>query len=213
MLYQVQTYAMVDTVSSGSYGDPATRRRILDVGLRLASELGPSMRLIDVARDAGVSHQGLYLHFGGRDGLLLALLPHMIESFDLHRRYEEVTGAADGREALVRMVSFLATMNARLDTIGWVLEEAQHLDEEFGRDWKQRVTGVRGVIERDVVDRLASEGLLRSEWTTSDATDLIVALTTLGSWRELTRELGWNVDEYCSNVVRILETSLLGEGA
>ncbi|HEY5578309.1 MAG TPA: TetR/AcrR family transcriptional regulator [Acidimicrobiia bacterium] len=192
-----------------TYGDPATRRRILDVALKLAADLGPAMRLVDVARGAGVSHQGLYLHFRGRDGLLLALLPHMVESFDLHNRHAQVTEAPDGRAAIERMVDLLGFIDGQLDSIGWVLEEAQHLDEAFGEDWRHRVLGLRQTIERDVIARLDEEGALRPEWSVPDATDLMLAVTTLGTWRDLTRELGWRPREYTDNITRLLETSLL----
>lgn len=201
---------MVDTVSSvESYGDPATRKRILDVALDLAAELGPSMRLADVSAGAGISHQGLYLHFGGRNGLLEALLGHMVESFEINQRYSEVTEAVDALTAMEKMVGFLGFMNERLDSIGWVLEEAQYLDEAFGEDYRRRVSGLRAAIETDTIIRLADEGLLRPEWSTSDATDLFLALTTLGTWRELTRELGWTPAEYEATTLRLLRTSLL----
>jgi AcrR family transcriptional regulator len=202
---------MVDTMSSGdrTYGDPQTRRRILDAALQAAAELGPAMRLADVCQRAGISHQGLYLHFGGRDGLLLALLPHMVETFELGRRHQEVLEAVDGRTALRKMIEFLGWINLRLDTIGWVLEEAQHLDESFGHDWRRRVTGLRESIESDVINRLEDEGSLRPGWSVADAADLFLGVTTLGAWRELTRELGWTPEEYIENIGRLLIRSLL----
>ena len=202
---------MIDTMSSSerTYGDPETRRRILDSALELSAELGPSMRLIDVARQAGVSHQGLYLHFGGRNGLLVAMLPHMVETFDLTRRFAQVTEAPNGRAAAARMIDFLSSMNGRLDAIGWVLEEAQHLDEAFGRDWRRKTLGLREVIEDDVIMRLSEEGSLRDVWSIEDATDLVLAVTTLGTWRELTRELGWTPEQYSENVTRVLMNSLI----
>jgi AcrR family transcriptional regulator len=109
--------------------------------MEAAAELGPSMRLADVASRAGVSHQGLYLHFRGRDALLVALLTHMVEAFDVHARYQRIVEAPDGRAATEAMVEHLGFVNGKLDSIGWVLEETQHLDEAFGRDWRRRVIG------------------------------------------------------------------------
>jgi AcrR family transcriptional regulator len=191
------------------YGDPDTRTRILDAALEMAADLGPTMRLADVAGKAGVSHQGLYLHFRGRDALLTGLVTHMVESFDIHARYQRVVDAPDGRAAIAAMVDHLGFINSKLDSIGWVLEEVQHLDEAFGRDWRRRVVGLRGAIERDLIERLRAEGSLRPVWSTSDATDLFLAVTTLGSWRDLTRELGWSSEEYATNITRLLAAGLL----
>lgn len=201
---------MVDTVSSDEpYGDPATRKRILDVALDLAAELGPSMRLADVSQAAGISHQGLYLHFRGRDSLLLGLLQHMDETYEFEARYERVTAAADGVLALEEMVEFMTELNVRLDDIGWVLEEVQYLDEAFGQDYQRRVSGLREAIQTDVVSRLFDEGHLRPEWNISDASDLFLITTTYGTWRELTRELGWAPTQYARQASQLLKTALL----
>lgn len=195
--------------SKGPYGDPATRKRILDVSLELAAELGPAMRLADVSRAAGVSHQGLYLHFRGRDALLVALLAHMEDTFDFGGRYQQVTEAADGVQAIEEMVEFLTELNSRLDRVGWVLEEVQYLDEAFGEDYRRRVTGLREAIRNDVISRLSDEGRLRPEWTLEQATDLFLITTTYGTWRELTRELGWTAHRYSRDAIQILNTALL----
>lgn len=201
---------MVDIVSSERYyGDPATRRRILDVALELAAELGPSMRLADVSAAAGISHQGLYLHFRGRDALLLGLLAHMEETWDFETRYQQVTGAVDGVQGIDEMVAFMTQLNLRLDTVGWVLEEVQYLDEAFGRDYQRRVSGLREAIQNDVVRRLYDEGHLRPEWNISQATDLFLITTTHGTWKDLTRELAWTPLQYTQNASRLLKIALL----
>lgn len=194
--------------SSGPYGDPETRRRILDAALDLSARLGPSMRLADVAKAAGVSHQGLYLHFRGRDALLLALLEHMVESFELRPRSDAVIEAADGRQAVERLVEFMAALNLHLDEIGWVLEEAQHLDEAFGRDWHNRTRGLRDFTLRHVARRLADEGSLRQPWTADDACDLILGLTNLGTWRTFVRDLDRSGEAYTEAITRMIRTSL-----
>ncbi len=179
------------------------------MALELAAHLGPAMRLADVSEGAGISHQGLYLHFRGRDALLLALLSHMVETFEVHSRHQDVIDAPDGAAAIERMVEFLGFMNERLDSIGWVLEEAQHLDEAFGADWHRRVSGLREAIKHDVIERLDDEKSLRPEWSVDEAANLFLAITTLGAWRELTRELGWTPGGFTENATRLIRTSLL----
>ena len=59
-------------MSSDAPGDPATRVRILDAALRLVTRKGGAdVTLGDVAREARVSRQALYLHFADRAGLFL----------------------------------------------------------------------------------------------------------------------------------------------
>ena len=168
------------------------------------------MRLADVSQAAGISHQGLYLHFRGRDALLLGLLGHMHVTFQFEARYQRVTDAPDGIRAMEEMLEFMTELNMRLDKIGWVLEEVQYLDEAFGRDYRQRVSGLREAIRNDVITRLSDEGHLRPEWNIPEATDLFLISTTYGTWKELTREIGWAPLEYARNTIRILGTALLG---
>lgn len=197
-------------MSSGAYGDPDTRRRILDAALRLTSQLGPSMRLADVAKAAGVSHQGLYLHFRGRHALLVALLGHMVESFGLESLSQAVVAAPDGREAVARLVEFVYTLNLRLEEVGWVLEEAQHIDEAFGRDWRHRTKGLRDFIREKVVSRLAGEGVLGERWSVESASDLIIGLTNLGTWRIYVRDLGWSRRRYIESLTAMIVAGLTG---
>ena len=64
-----------------------------------------------------------------------------------------------------------------------------------------------------MISRLDEEQSLRPEWSVSDASDLFLAITSLGSWRELTRELGWTSHQFKENATRLIETSLLGSKA
>ncbi len=133
----------------------------------------------------------------------------MSETYEFEARYQQVTGAADAIRAIEEMVEFMTELNIRLDKIGWVLEEVQYLDEAFGQDYQQRVTGLREAIQNDVIIRLSSEGHLRPEWDIPDATDLFLINTTYGTWKELTRELGWTPTQYTQHANRLLKTALL----
>lgn len=195
-------------MSSKRYGDPETRERILDAALELSARMGPSMRLADVARAAGVSHQGLYLHFKGRNALLLGLLDHMVSSFGLRERSDAVVAATDGVAAVERIVGFMYQLDFRLAEIGWVLEEAQHLDDGFGNDWRNRARGLRDFIEQHVAERLRSEGRLRAPWSVDDATDLVLGLTDLGTWRTFVRDLGWSESDYVGRLTGMILAAL-----
>lgn len=201
---------MVSSEASG-YGSEETRRLIVDVALELAAEIGPSLRLTDVASRAGVSRQAIYLHFGGRSGLLLALLPRMQERFGLEQVYQKVVEAGSGSEALPLMVDFFGALNRGLDEAGWVLEEAQYLDEAFGEDWRGRSAALRGLVT-DLMVRLSEEKVLRKVWDIERATDLFSSLTSFGAWREFNRESGPGSTGWERRITDLVERALL-EGA
>lgn len=184
---------------SSEFGDPETRARILESARELAESMGPAMRLADVAAHAGVSRQAVYLHFGDRAGLVLALLEHMQLAYGVHAMTERVTGARTPAQRLRRLVDLLATLNGHVDRVGWLFDEAQHLDEAFGRDWRNRARGVRAFIEQQV-RAVAEAGALDPRWDVAGATDFVFAVTSLGSWRELTRDLGLSNRAYLQRV-------------
>src|SRR5271157_1209141 len=63
--------------------NPPTRRRILDRGLDLMSEVGVSGVTLGVlAAETGLSKSGLFAHFRSKEALQIALLRRMAEAAD-----------------------------------------------------------------------------------------------------------------------------------
>ena len=190
------------------YGDPETRSRILQATWELIEEVGPGVTLVDAADRAGVSRQAVYLHFGDRAGLLLALVQYMPESLGFQKMLANVFDAPTGAEMLERAVKLHSTYTSRIDSIAQVLEAAQYQDEELGAAWRDRMNASRAA-HRAIIQRVADEGQLADGWTVDTAGDLFYTVTMNGPWRELTRELGWTPEQYAENITRLLRRSLL----
>ena len=63
-----------------SSGNGSTRTRILEAALEILSRDGPAKAsMAEVARRAGLSRQGLYIHFGSKDELTYAAARHAFE--------------------------------------------------------------------------------------------------------------------------------------
>jgi AcrR family transcriptional regulator len=193
-----------------SYGDPETRRRILQATWELIEEVGPRIRLIDAADRAGVSRQAVYLHFGDRAGLLLALVQYMPETLGFQELLARVFNAPTGAESLERAVELHSTYTAKIDSVAQVLEAAQYQDEDLGAAWRNRMDASRAA-HRAIIRRIADEGQLADGWTVDTAGDLFYTVTMNGPWRELTRALGWTPKQYAENITRLLRRSLLTE--
>jgi AcrR family transcriptional regulator len=205
---------MLDSMSSDSpqYGDPATRKRILDAAWELLEEGGRSVRVADVADRAGVSRQAVYLHFRDRGRLFVALGDHIDVSLGRDRLREHVFGAPSGVESLRRWVQTMSWYHAKIDRVTRILEEGAETDAALAAVLKDRMAGRRNHVRR-IAGRLADEGLLREGWTPSAAADLIYTVTLPGGWRILTRTLGWSEDRYATGVTQLLERSLLADSA
>ncbi len=190
------------------YGDPATRNRILRAAWELVAESGATFKLGDVANRAAVSRQAVYLHFGDRTAMLVALVNHMDESLDLDESLAAVHAATDG-VALVE-----AAM--RLNTIFWgqvfpvaqLLEAAQHDDVELGAAWRDRMQ-FRQATFRAMIEILHERNELAEVWTVDDAAASLYAVAHFDTWRELVKELGWSDDRYVQSMARLLSRALL----
>jgi AcrR family transcriptional regulator len=200
---------MLYVVSSAEpYGDPDTRERLLQAAWELALEQGPSLRLADVAARAGVSRQAVYLHFGDRANLLLALLAWGDQALKLGDLLARVTQAQSGVEALERMVEAHATYSPRVDALARILEAHQYQDPAVAAALRDRLD-FRRAAHRAVIARIAAEGDLADGWTVDTAADLFYAVTLPTSWRELTGTRAWSAGQYAERMSQLLRRALI----
>jgi AcrR family transcriptional regulator len=194
--------------AAAPYGDPDTRRRILDAAWALLEERGTGIRIADIAVKAGVSRQAVYLHFGDRTNLFVSLGDYIDVSFGRDRLRAHVFGAPTGVESLRRWVQTMSWYTAKIDSVSRILELAAESDEALAAVWNDRMTGRRGHVRR-IADRIAAEGQLADGWTAEAAADLIFTVTLPGPWRVLTSVAGWSKQRYAREITRLLERSLL----
>ena len=197
--------------AESAYGDPDTRRRILLATWEVIEEIGADIRISDVAERAGVSRQAIYLHFGDRASLLLALVAFMPEALGFQELLAHVFAAESGVEMLRRAVVLHATYSAKIDSVARVLEAAQYQDAAVGAAWRDRMNRSRAA-HRAIIERIATEGRLAEGWTVDESADLFYTVTMQGPWRELTRELGWSPEQYAERMTKLLLDSLVKDG-
>lgn len=194
--------------SQAPYGDPDTRERILAATQALVAERGSKLKLSDVADRAGVSRQAVYLHFGDRTGLLVALVRHMDKTLALAESLAHLFQAETGADVIARTMALHGRFSAGIDPVALILEAAQYDDEALGAAWRDRMR-FRHQVHRKIVQRIAELGELAQEWPAETAADLLYALTLPGPWRELTRELGWAQSQYVDAMTSLLGKALL----
>jgi len=189
------------------YGDPDTRRRVLQAAWELLEQGGSGVRLVDVADRAGVSRQAVYLHFGDRSGLLVALMDFIDVSLGAVQIRAHVHGAATGVESLQRFIETMSWYTAKIDRVAQVTEAGKDQDEALAAAWRDRM-GRRQLHLRSIVERIAAEGRLAEGWSVDAAVELLYVVTMPGPWREFTRELGWTAEEYTQHLTRLVRSSL-----
>jgi AcrR family transcriptional regulator len=194
--------------TEAAYGDPETRARILGATWELVTERGGAIKLSDVAARASVSRQALYLHFGDRTGLLIALVDHMDQSLDLGESLAKVHAAEDGAALLEAAMRLNTSFWTQVLPVAQVLEAAQHHDEALGTAWRDRMR-FRQSTFRAMIEALADRDELAEDWTIDDVAAVLYAVAHFDTWRELVVELHWSDDHYVDAMTRVLGHALL----
>jgi AcrR family transcriptional regulator len=185
------------------------RTRILETAWRLIGEKqDASVSLLDIAREAGVSRQTVYVNFGNRNGLLLAMVEHSdAHSPDLARmkkaRVDEPTDQA--LEAVVRgWFKYLPVVFK----VAHALQRAAATDADARAAWDSRMDQLRGGLLA-LMQRLAAEGRLARGWTPESARDWCYHLVHVDTWQHLVVERGWKPADVVNRTVATLKAVLL----
>lgn len=191
-----------------STGQRSTRETILDAALRLFTEKGPAVRLEDIADEAGVSRQTLYVHFGSRTGLLLGLVQQFDASGMLESLLQQVTEAPSPAAALDAVAHLHAEYSPVAYPIARLFITGRHEDEALRVAWDDRMDSRRNLY-REIVSRLSKGGSLGSEWTTETAVDAMFALTSWQVWEQLVIDQNWSRADYRDRLSLMLRKVLL----
>ena len=199
---------MVDSMSSRRQ---RTRSNILDSALRLLVERGyHGVGMEEVARDAGVSRQALYLHFKSKSELLVALARYndeMIRVPEFVRRSDEATTALEALDAGVRAYGLI---EPQIYEVASVVYAARRTDEAAEAAWQDRLAFRRENVGRGM-ERLQNEGLLAKGWTVDEATDFAWALLSMHTYEHLVVERGWSIEQLVDRLTEMLIKVLVAQ--
>lgn len=193
---------------TSDYGNSETRAHILQVSWDLIANHGSNLKLTEVAKNAGVSRQALYLHFGDRAGLVIALVRHMDEMLDLGNKLAHVQAAPDGAELICRAMRLNHEFWSMVRPVARILVVAQDHDPALRGAWRDRMAFRQKGFAR-IVQKIADLGELSPDWDIEEAAELLYATTHFDSWRELTLHLGWSGDRYVATMTRMLSRTML----
>ena len=193
-----------------SRDDTDTRTRILKTTERILEQHGGrGVRMADIARQAGISRQAVYLHFASRAELLEATTRFIDSELGLEERLAPSRAAQSGRERLALYVGFWGNYIPEIYGVAKALLLALDTDEAAAAAWRDRMAAMRDGC-RAAVDMLYAEGDLAEAWTPDTATDLLWTMLSVESWEQLTVECGWTHREYIERMKLAAERMLVG---
>lgn len=192
-----------------SSGRPKTRTAILDAARRLfEARRSPDVDLEEIAREAGVSRQAIYLHFGNRAGLLLAVGQHVDESERLAEAARDVHSAKTGVAELDAFVRLQADYTPRIAAIAKVFDEGRRRDPALAAGWDDRMQQRHAACTR-IIKRLHAEGSLAPGWSPADAADMLWELTSIRTWEDLVGDRHWSKQRYTKLIRRVAHRTFI----
>jgi AcrR family transcriptional regulator len=175
----------------------------------IAKRGNAAISLVDVAAEAGLSRQALYLLFGSRSGLLLALVDQLDDASEVPRRLAAL------RQDLPAAEAFEPYLRAWFDYLPVVLPVARALlaaattgDADARRAWDSRMQKLRGGFLQ-LAKGLKAAGLLRDGWTAEAAADWIFTQSHVDVWQHLVVESSWKPQTAVARIVGGLRDTLL----
>lgn len=187
----------------------STRDEILDAAWRLfAKAKRADVRLEDIAREAGVSRQAVYLHFAGRAELLGSLVTHIQSRLDVQRWHRAIDEASTGADALDALIRFSAEYTPRMYPFAHALDVARQSDDAAAEIWDERMRG-RLARARAIAQRIADDGALARGVSVAQAADQIWVMTSIGVWEQLVGERRWSRARYVDWLRRVLGATLI----
>jgi len=185
-----------------------TKTRILDVTWRLLESGNTAIRMADIAKEAGVSRQALYLHFPNRAELLVATTRHIDTVNNIDQRLARSRSASTGIERLQAFVEAWGGYIPEIHGISVALRAMRNTDKEAAAAWEDRMQAVRQGCEA-AVRAISKDGYLKKELTEVNAVDLLWTLLSVENWERLVLECSWSQSEYEQTLKQISEATLL----
>jgi AcrR family transcriptional regulator len=161
----------------------------------LAGSQASAVRMSDIAKQAGISRQAVYLHFPTRTELLIATTRYIDEVKDIDARLVKSRSASKGLERLEAFVEAWGNYIPEIYGVASAFIAMQTKDEEAGAAWDDRMGAVRHGCEA-AVEALARDGRLTLSLSTSEATDLLWGQLSVENWELLRHRCGWTQARY-----------------
>ena len=167
--------------------------------------------MTDIAKEAGVSRQALYLHFPTRSELLVATTLYIDDVKDVDARLARSRSAKTGTERLDAFIEAWGNYIPEIYGVGKALMSMQDTDDAAKLAWGGRMQAVRHGC-RAAIDALERDGRLTPEHSPAHATDILWTLLSVRAWEHLTIDCGWPQPLYIEKTKLLARRTLVRDG-
>lgn len=182
---------------------PETRARILDTTLDLLlSQEKSGIRMIDVAKAAGITRQTVYDHFSTRSELLIAAIRHFGDRMEVDALLADSRAAPTGEARLAAFTGAMMAFFPKISPLHRALIRLGEADHDAKAAWDNRLAAMKEGCAAAIA-ALARDGRLRPEWPEAEARDYYFTLLSIEAWAHCVLDCGWSEEAYLAHVQRI----------
>ena len=185
-----------------------TREEILDAAWTLVSEKGAEVSISEIAKAAGISRQSVYLHFGTRGGLLVALVRRADDRFEIKERLFACFGIVDPRERLQESIRVWIDFVIKIHPVAKDFVRLRETDQDAATAWEDRMSDLRDWLTI-LIQSLKSDNELSDDWSIKEATEYLWASFSVQMWSLLTLDCQWSFERTEATLVRTITKTLL----
>jgi len=183
-----------------SSNEVSTRDRILKSAWTLLEQGGGSaVRMSDIAKQANVSRQAVYLHFPNRADLLTATTRYIDEVHQTDAMLVGSRTATSGTERLEAWIDDWGNYIPLVYGVSKALLAMKDSDPEAAAAWNDRIRAVRDGCKAAVL-ALSRDNVLHPDFTEEEAIDFLWTLQAVRVWEQLRHECGWSQDTYLRHI-------------
>lgn len=190
-----------------------TRAGILEAAwILMAEQQRLDARMAEIAAAAGVSRQTLFLAFGNRAGLLVAMARHQDTRSDHVLRMRQIAATGADKPALHAFVDAWLDYLPVVYPVAIQLETGSLSDADANAAWQDRIfsQGVRIGLDRILSQIAAGDGLGADQLDTSRLAELCLTLLVPSAWRYLVVERGWTAEAFARSRHLLVDALLAG---
>ncbi|MEM8694008.1 MAG: TetR/AcrR family transcriptional regulator [Pseudomonadota bacterium] len=194
-------------MSTNIRGDK-TRAQVLDAAWDLISEKGADVSVSNIAVAVGISRQTIYLHFGSRGGLLVALVRRADERFQIKEQFDAALNLPQPKDRLVRTLQAWLAFVPKIYPVAKDLIRLRDTDADAATAWADRMDELREWL-LDLMRSLQRDGALKDEWSPEHASQFFWVQTSVQAWGLLRKDCRWSEEVIATNLELVLARGLL----
>jgi len=181
-----------------------TRENILLAAWKLLeSDSGAQTRMVDIAREAGVSRQAVYLHFPSRVELLMATTRYIDKVEDVAGRMAAIDKAEGAEQRLHAFVNAWGNYIPVVHGVASTLIALEETDSDAAQAWEDRMKLLNGICD-SIVKELRKENKLAKDMTMKEASHVMWTLISVQFWELLTIKQGFTQQRYLELVEKMV---------